>query len=73
MKVPPMAVLSVQGYHGHFACRDFAGGGSFRARYNLGITRRGLDRREFRSTIDRDASLKFRHNKARLEISGEQA
>ena len=25
------AVLSVQGYHGHFACRDFTGGGSFRA------------------------------------------
>ena len=23
------AVLPVQGYHGHFACRDFIGGGSF--------------------------------------------
>ena len=23
------AVLSVQGYHGHFTCRDFTGGGSF--------------------------------------------
>ena len=23
------AVLSVQGYHGHFACQDFTGGGSF--------------------------------------------
>ena len=91
-------VLSVQGYHGHFACRDFAGGGSFRVRCNFGIarrglrwrelsehnktkiylkyfgvTKRGLKRPEFRSTIDRDASLKFRHNKARLEISGEQA
>ena len=87
------AVLSVQGYHGHFACRDFTGGGSFRACFNFGIarcrlrwrelsehnetkiylkyfglTRRGLKRREFRSTIDRDASLKFQHNKARLEI-----
>ena len=39
----------------------------------FGVTRRGLKRREFRSMIDRDASLKFRHNKARLEISGEQA
>ena len=39
----------------------------------FGLTRRGLQRREFRSTIDRDASLKFRHNKAQLEISGEQA
>ena len=91
-------VLSIQGYHGHFACRDFTGGGSFRARCNFGIarhglrwrevsehnetkiylkyfrlTRCGLKRREFRSTIDRDASLNFRHNKARLEISGEQA
>ena len=36
------AVLSVQGYHGHFACRDFTGGGSFRARCNFGIARRGL-------------------------------
>ena len=25
------AVLSVQWYHGHFACQDFIGGGSFRA------------------------------------------
>ena len=24
-----LAVLSVQGYHGHFACQDFTGGGSF--------------------------------------------
>ena len=79
-------------------CRDFAGGGSFRTRYNSGIARRGLrwrelsehnetkiylkyfgltthglKRREFCSTIDRDASLNFRHNKARLEISEEQA
>ena len=92
------AVLLVQGCHGHFACRDFTGGGSFRACCNFGIARRGLTwrglsehnetkiylkyfgltrhglkRREFRSTIDRDASLNFRHNKARLEISEEQA
>ena len=91
-------VLSVQGYHGHYTCRDFAGGGSFRARCNFGIarhglrwreflehnetkiylkyivvTRRGLKRQEFRSTIDRDASFNFRHNKAQLEISEEQA
>ena len=39
----------------------------------FGVTRRGLKRREFRRMIDRNASLKFRHNKARLEISGEQA
>ena len=32
------------------------------------VTRRGLKRQESRSTIDRDASLKFRHNKARLEF-----
>ena len=101
MKVPPHrfeAVLSVQGYHGHFACQDFIGGGSFRARCNFGIARRGLrwrelsehnetkiylkyfgltrcglKRREFRNTIDRDASFNFRHNKARLDISEEQA
>ena len=36
------AVLSVQGYHGHFACRDFTGGGSFCACCNFGIARRGL-------------------------------
>ena len=40
------AVLSVQGYHGHFACQDFTGGGSFRARCNFGIARRGLRWRE---------------------------
>ena len=39
----------------------------------FGLTRRGLKRREFRSTIDRDASLKFWHNEVRLEILGEQA
>ena len=39
----------------------------------FGVTRRGLKRQEFRSTIDRDTSLKFRHNMAHLEISGEQA
>ena len=92
------AVLSVQGYHGHFACRDFTGRGSFRTCCNFGIARRRLrwremlehnetkiylkyfgvtrhelKRREFHSMIDKDASLKFRHNTARLEISGEQA
>src|SRR4051812_34130552 len=92
------AVLSVQGDHGNFACRDFIGGGSFRACFYFGIARRGLrwrellehnktkiylkyfgltrhglKRREFRSMIDTEASLKFRHNKARLEILGEQA
>ena len=91
------AVLLVQGYHGHFACRDFTGGGSFRACCNFRIatsglrwrelsehnetkiylkyfrlTRRGLKRREFRSTIDRDASFNLRHNKVRLEILEEQ-
>ena len=40
------AVLLVQGYHRHFACRDFTGGGSFRARCNFGIARRGLRWRE---------------------------
>ena len=39
----------------------------------FGVTRRGLKRQEFRSMIDGDASLKFRHNKARVEILGEQA
>ena len=39
----------------------------------FGLTRRRLKRREFHSTIDRDASFNFRHNKARLEISEEQA
>ena len=36
------AVLSVQGYHGHFACWDFARGGSFWVRYNFGIARNGF-------------------------------
>ena len=31
------AVLSVQGYHGHFTGRDFTGGGSFCARCNFRI------------------------------------
>ena len=39
----------------------------------FGLTRHVLKRREFRSMIDRDASFNFRHNKARLEISEEQA
>ena len=78
------AVLLVQGYPGHFACRDFTRGGRLSVRCNFGIARRGLrwrelsehnetkiylkyfgltrcrlKRREFRSTIDRDASLNF--------------
>ena len=78
-------------------CWEFARAGSFCARCNFGIvrrglrwrefsehnetmiylkyfgvTRRGFKRREFPSTIDKDASLEFWHNKARLEISGEQ-
>ena len=32
----------VQGYHEHFAWRDFTGGGSFHACCNFGIARRGL-------------------------------
>ena len=36
------AVLSVKGYHGHFACQDFTGGGSFRARCDFGKARCGL-------------------------------
>ena len=32
------------------------------------VTRRGLKRREFRSTIDRDASLKFWHNRRGLKF-----
>ena len=51
------AVLSVQGYHGHFACRDFTGGGSFRARCSFGIARRGLRWRELSG-----------YNKARVEF-----
>ena len=39
----------------------------------FGLTRRRLKRQEFHSTIDRDASFNFRYNKARLEISEEQA
>ena len=39
----------------------------------FGVTRCGLKRREFCSKIDKDASFNFRHNKARLEISEEQA
>ena len=41
------AVLSVQGYHGHFACRDFTGGGSFRARCNFGGSCRSTMRQRF--------------------------
>ena len=40
------AVLSIQGYHRHFACRDFTGGGSFHARCNFEIARHMLTWRE---------------------------
>ena len=53
------AVLSVQGYHGHFACRDFAGGGSFRARCNFGIARRGLRWTEFSGHNETKIFLKY--------------
>ena len=53
------AVLSVQGYHGHFACRDFTGGGSFRARCNFGITRRGLRWRELSEHNETKIYLKY--------------
>jgi hypothetical protein len=52
-------VLSVQGYHGHFACRDFAGGGSFRERRNFGIARRGLRWREFSEHNETKMYLKY--------------
>ena len=53
------AVLSVQGYHGHFACRDFTGGGSFRARCNFGIARRGLRWRELSEHNETKIYLKY--------------
>ena len=53
------AVLSVQGYHGHFACRDFTGGGSFRARCNFGIARRGLRWRELLEHNETNIYLKY--------------
>ena len=53
------AVLSVQGYHGHFACRDFTGGGSFRAHCNFGIARRGLRWRELLEHNETKIYLKY--------------
>ena len=53
------AVLSVQGYHGHFTCRDFTGGGSFRARCNFGIARRGLRWRELSEHNETKIYLKY--------------
>ena len=53
------AVLSVQGYHGHFACRDFTGGGSFRAHCNSGIARRGLRWKEFSKDNETKIYLKY--------------
>ena len=53
------AVLSVQGYHGHFACRDFIGGGSFRARCNFGIARHGLRWRELSEHDETKIYLKY--------------
>ena len=53
------AVLSVQGYHRHFACRDFTGGGSFRARCNFGIARRGLRWRELSEHNETKIYLKY--------------
>ena len=52
-------VLSVQGYHEHFACRDFTGGGSFRARCNFGIARRGLRWRELSEHNETKIYLKY--------------
>ena len=53
------AVLSVQGYHRHFACRDFTGGGSFLARCNFGIARRGLRWRELSEHNETKIYLKY--------------
>ena len=49
----------VQGYHGHFACRDFKGGGSFRTRCNFGIARRGLRWRELSEHNEKKIYLKY--------------
>ena len=49
----------VQGYHRHFACRDFAGGGSFRARCNFGIARCELRWREFSEHNETKIYLKY--------------
>ena len=53
------AVLSVQGCHGHFVCRDFTGGGSFRVRCNFGIARRGLRWRELSEHNETKIYLKY--------------
>ena len=52
-------VLSVQGYHRHFACQDFTRGGSFRARCNFGIARRGLRWRELSEHNETKIYLKY--------------
>ena len=73
MKVPHRfeAVLSVQGYHGHFACRDFTGGGSFRARCNFGIARHGLRWRELSEHNETKIYLKY-FGKKKKSIHGTQ-
>ena len=53
------AVLSVQGYHGHFACRDFTGDGSFRACCNIGIASCGLRWRELSEHDETKIYLKY--------------
>ncbi len=67
------AVPSVQGYHGHFACRDFTGGGSFRVHCNFGIARRGLRWRELSEHNETKIYLKYfglTRQKYILNISG---
>jgi hypothetical protein len=65
-------VLSVQGYHGHFTCRDFTGGGSFRACCNFVIARRGLRWRELSEHNETKIYLKYfgviRHGLKRREL-----
>ena len=53
------AVLSVQGCHGHFACQDFIGGGSFCAHCNFGIARRRLRWRELSGHNETKIYLKY--------------
>ena len=53
------AVLSVQGYHGHFACLDFTGGGSFHAHCNFRIARHGLRWRELSEHNETKIYLKY--------------
>ena len=49
----------VHWYHGHFACRDFTGGGSFCACCNFGIARRGLRWRELSEHNETKIYLKY--------------